>query len=115
FHERHQDVEPGLERLRVLAEALHHVRALLRHDDGCLGDHDEDDDHGHDRDDEKTVHVCDSFWWRLMSAISWRTGTIPHDVTFVSTPRTTAASTAGRDACSSSSRTPPIASRSAWR
>ena len=32
--ERHQDVEAGAERARVLAEPLDDVGALLRHDDG---------------------------------------------------------------------------------
>ena len=56
--ERHEDVEAGLQRAAVLAEALHDEGRLLRHDDGRLEnrhDHDERDDR---EEDEGGCHGC---------------------------------------------------------
>ncbi len=54
--ERQQDVEAGVERAGVAAEALDHERALLRDDDGRLGDHDERHDREQHDDDESAFH-----------------------------------------------------------
>ena len=35
---RKQDVKSGIQRVRIFAQPLDHIGALLRHDDGGLGD-----------------------------------------------------------------------------
>ena len=55
-----QDVKSGAQRAAVLAEILHHVGALLRHDDRRLGQH-QHDQHGDGHGDKEThtfKHGC---------------------------------------------------------
>ena len=54
--ERHQDVEAGVERAGVAPEPLDDERALLRHDDRRLGEHDEHDDREQDDDEQSAFH-----------------------------------------------------------
>jgi hypothetical protein len=54
--ERHQDVEPRRQRLRVLAEPLDDVGALLRNDGGGARDH--DDPQHHDEENGNQGSIC---------------------------------------------------------
>jgi len=55
-HERHEDVESGLERLRVAAEVLDDIRALLRDDDRGLEEDDQAEEGEDERDNQRSVH-----------------------------------------------------------
>src|SRR5574344_1644370 len=56
--ERHQDVETGVQRALVLAEPLHDVRRLLRHDHRGLANRDEYDKRDDSEEHERAVDCC---------------------------------------------------------